>query len=175
MFNAFQWNCFNFVYTCNVALILFLKCDITKFRIPPPLVTQCHTSSTPSPLNVWRNLWMAPKRCKVKCTEGKLLEAELRGGEIEILWRAFHTSTIEMSKLSGGIKDKHGFAATVFENQLLFSPPNQLLAPTNSIGRIVSLQHVLSARLTGNHFHRQLKIPSQPGIIYAIYSNIHNF
>ena len=26
-----------------------------------PLVTQCHTSSTPSaPLNVWRNLWMHP-------------------------------------------------------------------------------------------------------------------
>ena len=26
---------------------LFLKCDVTKFRIPP-LVTQCQTSSTPS-------------------------------------------------------------------------------------------------------------------------------
>ena len=49
MFNAFQWNCFNLVDTCNTALILFLKCDVTKFRIPPPLVTQCHTSSTPSP------------------------------------------------------------------------------------------------------------------------------
>ena len=60
MFNAFQWNCFNLVYTCNIALILFLKCNVTKFRIPSPLVTQCHTSSTPSPLNVWRNLWMSP-------------------------------------------------------------------------------------------------------------------
>ena len=61
MFNAFQWNCFNLVYTCNIALIL-LKFDVTKFRIPPPLVTQCHTSSTPSPpLNVWSNLWMPPK------------------------------------------------------------------------------------------------------------------
>ena len=37
------------------------KCDVTKFRIPPPLVTLCHTSSTPSAsLNVWRNLWMPP-------------------------------------------------------------------------------------------------------------------
>ena len=40
LFNAFQWNCFNLVYTCNIALILFLKCDFTKFRIPPPLVTR---------------------------------------------------------------------------------------------------------------------------------------
>ena len=47
MSNAFQWNCFNFVYTCNIALILFLKCDVPKFRIPPP---PCHTSSNPSPL-----------------------------------------------------------------------------------------------------------------------------
>ena len=37
MFNAFQWNCINLVYTCNIALILFLKCDVTKFRIPLPL------------------------------------------------------------------------------------------------------------------------------------------
>ena len=36
MFNAFQWNCFNLVYTCNIALILVLKCDVSKFRIPPP-------------------------------------------------------------------------------------------------------------------------------------------
>ena len=43
LFNAFQWNCFNLVYTCNIALILFLKCDVTKFRIPPP---PCHTLST---------------------------------------------------------------------------------------------------------------------------------
>ena len=26
-----------------------LKCDVTKFRIPPPLVTQLHTSSTSPP------------------------------------------------------------------------------------------------------------------------------
>ena len=31
-----QWNCFNLVDTCNIALILFLKCDVTKFRIRPP-------------------------------------------------------------------------------------------------------------------------------------------
>ena len=37
MFNAFQWNCFNLIYTHNIALILFLKCDVTQFRIPPPL------------------------------------------------------------------------------------------------------------------------------------------
>ena len=48
MCNVFQWNCFNLVYTCNIALILFFKCDVTEFRIPPPVVTQCHTSSTPS-------------------------------------------------------------------------------------------------------------------------------
>ena len=60
MFNAFQWNCFNLVYTCNIALIIILKCDVTKFRAPP----LCHTMShfvDPSPLNVWRNLWMVPK------------------------------------------------------------------------------------------------------------------
>ena len=45
MFNAFQWNCFNLVYTCNIALILFLKCDVTKLRIASP---SCHTSSSPS-------------------------------------------------------------------------------------------------------------------------------
>ena len=62
MFNAFELNCFNLVDTCNIALILFLKCEVTKLRIPPSsLVTQCHTSSTLSaPLNVWRNLWMYP-------------------------------------------------------------------------------------------------------------------
>ena len=32
---AFQWNCFNLVYTCNIGLILFLKCDVTKFRNLP--------------------------------------------------------------------------------------------------------------------------------------------
>jgi hypothetical protein len=37
MFNTFQWNCFNLVDTCNMALILFLKCDVTKFRITLPL------------------------------------------------------------------------------------------------------------------------------------------
>ena len=42
MFNAFQWNCLNLVDTCKIALILFLKCDATKFRIPPP---PCHTMS----------------------------------------------------------------------------------------------------------------------------------
>ena len=29
------------------------KCDVTKFRILPPLIPQCHISSTPfAPLNV---------------------------------------------------------------------------------------------------------------------------
>ena len=50
MFNAFQWNCFNLVHTCNIALILLLKWDVTKFRILPPLVTQCKISSTPPSL-----------------------------------------------------------------------------------------------------------------------------
>ena len=60
LFNM-QCNCFNLVDTCKIALILFLKCAVTKFRIPPPLVTQCHTSSTSSaPLNMWCNLWMPP-------------------------------------------------------------------------------------------------------------------
>ena len=36
------------VDTSNIALILFLKCDVTKFRIPPPLFTEYHISSTPS-------------------------------------------------------------------------------------------------------------------------------
>ena len=54
MLNASQWNCFNLVDTSNIALILFLKCDVTKFRIPPPL------SHFVDSLNVWRNLWMLP-------------------------------------------------------------------------------------------------------------------
>ena len=68
MFNAFQWNCCNLVYTCNIALILFLKCDVSQnLGSLPSLVTQCHTSSTPpSPLNVWRNLWMAPNTSSKK-------------------------------------------------------------------------------------------------------------
>ena len=50
---------FQFVYTCNIALILFLKCDVTK--LGSLLVTQCHTSSIPSAsLNMWRNLWIPP-------------------------------------------------------------------------------------------------------------------
>ena len=50
IYNLYIYN--NLVDTCNIALILFLKCDVIKFRTSPPLVTQCHTSSTPSPLNV---------------------------------------------------------------------------------------------------------------------------
>ena len=44
MINDFQWKCFNLVYTSNIALILFLKCDVTKFRIhtPPPCQTMSH-------------------------------------------------------------------------------------------------------------------------------------
>ena len=63
LFNGFQWNCFNLVYTCNVALILSLKCDVTKFRIPtPPLLSRNDTFRRPSSgtFNVWRNLWMPP-------------------------------------------------------------------------------------------------------------------
>ena len=61
MFNAFQWNCFNLVDTCNIALILFLKCDVTKFRFPPPLSYNVTLRRPPPPLNVWPNLWMASK------------------------------------------------------------------------------------------------------------------
>ena len=42
LLNAFQWNCFNLLDTCNIALIQFLKCDVTKFRISP---FPCHTMS----------------------------------------------------------------------------------------------------------------------------------
>ena len=42
MSNAFQWNGFNLIDKCNIALIIFFKCDVTKFRIPP---TPCHTLS----------------------------------------------------------------------------------------------------------------------------------
>ena len=62
MFNAFRCNYFNLVETCNIALILFLKCDVTKFRIPPPLhnVTLCRYLY---PLKVWHNyLWLPPNR-----------------------------------------------------------------------------------------------------------------
>ena len=38
LFNVQCSMLFNLVYTCNIALILFFKCDVTKFRIPP-LVT----------------------------------------------------------------------------------------------------------------------------------------
>ena len=41
----------NLVDTCNIALMLFLNCEVTKFRIPP-LVTQCPTSTPSGPLNV---------------------------------------------------------------------------------------------------------------------------
>ena len=49
MFNALQWNCFNLVYTCNIALILFFKCDVTKFRIPPPFLSHNVTLRWPPP------------------------------------------------------------------------------------------------------------------------------
>ena len=63
MFYACQWNCFNLVYTCNIALILFLNCDVNKFRIPPPPLSYNVTLRRPHPpLNVWRNLWMAPNK-----------------------------------------------------------------------------------------------------------------
>ena len=59
MCNAFQWNCFNLVYTCNIALLLFLKCDVTKFRTPP-LSHNVTLRRPPIPIKVWRNLWMDP-------------------------------------------------------------------------------------------------------------------
>ena len=56
MFNGFQWNCFKLFDTCNIALILFLKCDVTK--LSHNLTLRQHPSA---PLNVWRNyLWMPP-------------------------------------------------------------------------------------------------------------------
>ena len=50
LFNAFQWNCLNLVYTCNIALILFLKCNVTKLRIPPPLSHNVTLRRPPPPL-----------------------------------------------------------------------------------------------------------------------------
>ena len=97
MFNYFQLNCSNLVDTCNIALILFLKCEVTKCRIPPipPLVTQCHTSSTPSPLNVWRNLWMAPY-VKQQTMLLERMESHARTQEIENKkWRNFTMSNID--------------------------------------------------------------------------------
>ena len=44
-----EWNCFNLVDTCNIALILFLKCDITKFRIPPSPLSLSVTLRRPPP------------------------------------------------------------------------------------------------------------------------------
>ena len=38
IYNFYIYN--NLVDTCNIALILFVKCDVTKFRTPPP---PCHT------------------------------------------------------------------------------------------------------------------------------------
>ena len=34
---CFSMELFQFGCTCNIALILFLKCDVTKFRVSPPL------------------------------------------------------------------------------------------------------------------------------------------
>ena len=56
MFNASQLNCLNLVYTCNIALILFLKCDVTKSRIPPPPLSHNVTISRPP---------FAPLTCEV--------------------------------------------------------------------------------------------------------------
>ena len=50
MFNAFQWDCFNLVDVCNIALILFLKCDVITFRIPPPLSHNVTLRRPPPPL-----------------------------------------------------------------------------------------------------------------------------
>jgi hypothetical protein len=50
MFIDSQWDCFNLVDTCNIALIIFLKCDVTKFWILSPLshnVTLLRSPSTP--------------------------------------------------------------------------------------------------------------------------------
>ena len=42
LYNLYNYN--NLVDTCNIALYFFFKCDVTKFRIPPPLshnITLC--------------------------------------------------------------------------------------------------------------------------------------
>ena len=49
-----------FQFSLYIALILLLKCDVIKFRIPPPLSHNVTLRRPPSPLNVWLNLWMAP-------------------------------------------------------------------------------------------------------------------
>ena len=41
---------FKFVYTCNIALILFLNRDVIKFRIPPPLPHNVTLRRPPPPL-----------------------------------------------------------------------------------------------------------------------------
>ena len=45
------WTVKNQKYASSQLLILFFKRDVTKFRIPPPLATQCHTSSPSTPLS----------------------------------------------------------------------------------------------------------------------------
>ena len=76
MFNSFQWNCFNLVDTCNTALMLFLKCDVSKFRIPP-LLSQNVTLSRPPP---------PPLMCDViyGCL---LMTSQYLTPKISMLWR----------------------------------------------------------------------------------------
>ena len=54
-----QWSCFNLVDTCNITLILFLKCVVTKFRIlHPSLDTMSHFGDPSAPLSIyswWQN------------------------------------------------------------------------------------------------------------------------
>ena len=47
------------VSICLIRLNTILKCDVTKFRIPPPPLSHSITlRRPPPPLNVWRNLWI---------------------------------------------------------------------------------------------------------------------
>ena len=59
---------FQFGLSCNIAEILFLKCDVTKFRIPHPCLTMSHfVDPPPRPLK-WDVIYGCPlNTTSLKC------------------------------------------------------------------------------------------------------------
>ena len=119
MFNAFQWNYFNLVDTCNIALILFLKRDVTNLRFPLPCRTMSHFVNPLRPLNVWRNLWMPPNAC---LTRGHFLINKLKHITVQLLAQRLACHLVRSSEHTLPQEIRVYIKWPIWENSLLTHP-----------------------------------------------------
>ena len=136
----------NFVDTCNFALTLFFKCDVTKFGIPLPLVTQGHTSSIPSvPLTCDVILWMPLYVVDISEKTRKNLKKQFNIHTLNITVQGFKIKEIK-SYVFPVIRNFFRLRGTVYLQKVVFyrSQPDKDIVHTHVIYK--------NTLLTGQYF-----------------------